>query len=77
MLQDALDSLVAPVAVRVLDLVESVVERVDDMVDGLACVGRGGLQPHDPPVEVPRERPEHMYVKCVLGGSGRGQKAKR
>ena len=69
MLQDALNSLVAPDEVRALDLAKGVVEGVDDLVDGLACVGRGGLQLHDPPVELPRERPEHMYVKVVLGGS--------
>ena len=68
-LQDALDSLVAPDAVRLLDLMEGVVERVDDLVDCLTCVGRSGLQAHDPSVKVPRERPEHMYVKGVLGGS--------
>jgi hypothetical protein len=48
---------------------EGVVERVDDMVDRLTCAGRSGLQAHDPSVKVPRERPEHMYVKVVLGGS--------
>jgi hypothetical protein len=69
-LEDALNSLVAPDAVRCLDLMKGVVERVDDLVDRLTCVGRSGLQPHDPSVKVPRERPEHMYVKCVLGGSG-------
>lgn len=69
MLQDALDSLVAPDAVRELDLAEGVVERVYDLVDGLACVGGSGLQPHDPSVEVPRERPKHMNVKGVLGGA--------
>jgi hypothetical protein len=68
-LQDALNSLVAPDAVRQLDLTEGVVERVDDLVDCLTCVGRSGLQPHDPSVEVPRERPEHMNVEGVLGGS--------
>jgi hypothetical protein len=68
-LQDALNSLVAPDAVRQLDLAKGVVERVDDLVDCVACVGGSGLQPHDPSVEVPRERPEHMYVKGVLGGS--------
>ena len=70
MLEDALDSLIAPYAVRQLDLTKSMVERVNDLVDCLTCVRRGGLQPHDPPVEVPRERPEHMYVKGELGGSG-------
>lgn len=69
MLQDALNSLVAPDAVRQLDLAEGVVERVDDLVDCLTCVGRSGLQAHDPSVKVPRERPEHMYVEGVLGGS--------
>lgn len=67
-LEDGLDSLVAPDAVRRLDLTEGVVERVDDLVDCLACVGISGLQPHNPSVEVPRERPEHMNVKGVLGG---------
>lgn len=69
MLQYALDSLVAPDAVRLLDLMKGVVERVDDVVYRLTCVGRSGLQPHDPSVKFPRERPEHMYVKVVLGGS--------
>ena len=69
MLQDALYSLVAPVAVRVLDLTEGLVEREDDLVDCLVCVGRGGLQPPNPSVKVLRERPKHMYVKVVLGGS--------
>lgn len=69
MLEDALNSLVAPDAVRCLDLMEGVVERVDDLVDCLTCVGRSGLQPHDPSVQVPRERPEHMDVKGMLGGS--------
>jgi len=68
-LEDALNSLVAPDAVRCLDLMEGVVERVDDLVDCLTCVGRSGLQPHDPSVQVPRERPEHMDVKGMLGGS--------
>ena len=69
MLQDALNSLVAPVAVRQLDITEGVVERVDDLVDRLACVGLCGLQPHDPSVKLPCECPEVMYVKCVHGGS--------
>ena len=68
-LQDALNSLVSPVAVRQLDLTEGVIERVDDLVDCLTCVGRRGLQPRDPSVKVPRERPEHIYVEVVLGGS--------
>ena len=67
--QDALDSVVAPDAVRQLDVTKSEVERVDDLVDCLTCIGRSGLQPHDPSVEVPSERPEHMNVKSVLGGS--------
>jgi len=67
--QDALDSVVAPDAVRQLDVTKGEVERVDDLVDCLACVGLSGLQPHDPSVEVPGERPEHMNVKGVLGGS--------
>ena len=70
MLQDALNSLVAPDAVRQLDLTEDVVERVADPVDRLTCVGRSGPQPHDPSVKVLRERPEHIYVEGVLGGSG-------
>lgn len=76
-LQDALNSLVAPDAVRELDIAKGVVERVNDMVDRVACGGRGGLQPHDPTVELPRERPEHMNVKVVLGGSERHNRRKR
>ena len=74
MLQDALDLLVAPDAVRELNLVKGVVERVDDVVDGLAGVGRSGLQSHNPSVEVPCECPEHMNVKGVLGGSVQARK---
>lgn len=69
-LQDALNPLVAPDAVRVLDLMEGMVEREDDLADRLTCVGRSGLQPHDPTVKVHGERPEHMYVKVALGDSG-------
>ena len=77
MLQDGLDSLVAPDEIRPLDVAEGEVESVDDRIDRVACVRRGGLQPYDPRVEVPRERPEHMHVEGVLGSSGGGGEQER
>jgi hypothetical protein len=37
-------------------------------------VRRDQLQPYDPGVELPRERPEHMNVVRMQGRSGRGGK---
>ena len=76
-LQDGLDSLVAPDEIRPLDVAEGEVESVDDRVDRVACVRRGGLQPYDPRVELPRERPEHMHVEVGLGSSGGGGESRR
>ena len=72
--QDALNSLVAPVQIRLLDIAKGEVEGVDDMVDRLACVGCGRRQSHNPRVEVPRECPEYMHIEVVLGGSGDGER---
>ncbi len=68
-MKDGLNSVVAPDQVRPLDLMKGVVERVDDLVDRLACVSRSGLQPYDPSVDIPRKIPENMDVKVVLGES--------
>jgi hypothetical protein len=72
-----LNSLVAPDEVRLLDIAKREVEGVDDLVDRFASVGRSGLQRNDPRVELPRERPEHMDIEVVLGGSGDGNGEQR
>lgn len=76
MLQNALNSLVSPDAVRLLYLAKGEVERIDDLVDRLARVGVIVLQRHDPPGNVQRERPEHMDVKG-LGKSEEGGQRRR